>query len=169
MRRSASQPAEPQAVSTLLRSQLRCPKCHDLISSIHRHDFRTCECGALSLDGGRDYLRVMASDEVMALMTDDEERAKIDCSISISGEHNTASAAVALKVYKALWVASVEGTEPASAVAVRDATGFIGNRQLVPYKSVLAYLKMFCDDGGPVRQSSRGFLPTVPLHERPDA
>lgn len=35
----------------------RCKLCHDTIHSYHRHDFRTCKCGAISVDGGLDYLR----------------------------------------------------------------------------------------------------------------
>lgn len=49
-------------MATLLRSQIECGECGELIASIHRHDFRTCGCGATSIDGGRDYLRVLAKD-----------------------------------------------------------------------------------------------------------
>ncbi len=164
---------EPQPVSTLLRSQLRCPKCDDLISSIHRHDFRTCECGALSIDGGRDYLRIAADDEVMALFMDEDERQKINQSISISGEHNLASAAAALAVYKALWAASARGKHAVSTPEVVDATETVGNGQRMPRKSVEAYLKMFADADGPVKRepyrNGSVWTPLVPLHERPDA
>jgi len=34
-----------------------CKKCHDFIVSKHRHDFVTCQCGAISVDGGQAYLR----------------------------------------------------------------------------------------------------------------
>lgn len=46
-------------MSTVLRSQIECPSCHQIIASLHRHDFRSCRCGAVSLDGGRDYCRVL--------------------------------------------------------------------------------------------------------------
>lgn len=36
---------------------IECPKCKDRIWSRHRHDFRKCKCGAVFVDGGRDYLR----------------------------------------------------------------------------------------------------------------
>ena len=39
------------------RNSARCCECGDEIVSAHRHDFRHCTCGALSVDGGRDYLR----------------------------------------------------------------------------------------------------------------
>jgi hypothetical protein len=37
----------------------RCLKCGDLLESKHRHDFITCSCGCLSLDGGLAYRRVL--------------------------------------------------------------------------------------------------------------
>lgn len=159
-------------MAALLRSQLECPKCHDLISSIHRHDFRTCKCGALSIDGGRDYLRVSATEEVMALLADEGERAKIDRSISIDGPHNNESAGLALAVYKALWAASSSGTHAATTAAVHAAVD-----RKITRSALMAYLKMFAaDEDGPVQkfvgdEHPKGFtwLPTVPLHMRDDA
>jgi predicted RNA-binding Zn-ribbon protein involved in translation (DUF1610 family) len=34
-----------------------CLSCGDKIVSKHRHDFVTCTCGAVSVDGGQEYLR----------------------------------------------------------------------------------------------------------------
>lgn len=34
-----------------------CLKCNETIESTHRHDFVTCSCGNLSVDGGHSYLR----------------------------------------------------------------------------------------------------------------
>jgi hypothetical protein len=154
-------------MAVLLRSQLVCPKCDDLVSSIHVHDFKQCRCGALAMDGGRDYLRMAVSDEVRELFSGPDGLKPWDRSISIAGEHNNASAAAALIVYKALWEASEGGTKPAAGATVRFRTANFGRQ--MPYKSVLAYLSMFCDEDGPVERTSRGFLPKVPLHERPDA
>lgn len=36
---------------------IECPKCLDRIWSRHTHDFRYCKCGAVYVDGGRDYLK----------------------------------------------------------------------------------------------------------------
>ena len=36
---------------------LQCPKCKDRIYSRARHDFRTCTCGLIFVDGGFDYVR----------------------------------------------------------------------------------------------------------------
>ena len=35
----------------------RCKLCNDTIVSTHRHDYQTCDCGNLSVDGGIDYIR----------------------------------------------------------------------------------------------------------------
>ena len=41
----------------LLQNQVRCKKCGDEPYSKHRHDFVSCKCGAVSVDGGMDYIR----------------------------------------------------------------------------------------------------------------
>ncbi|WP_445321713.1 DUF7695 domain-containing protein [Oceanobacillus sp. HCA-5259] len=38
-------------------NRVRCKKCDDIIESIHSHDFKRCKCGAIFLDGGKDYQR----------------------------------------------------------------------------------------------------------------
>ena len=40
---------------TLNRAQ--CRSCRDVITSESLHDFRTCRCGKVSVDGGLAYLR----------------------------------------------------------------------------------------------------------------
>lgn len=39
-------------------SYLKCLLCRDVIESKHRHDYVTCKCGAVSLDGGTAYSRI---------------------------------------------------------------------------------------------------------------
>jgi len=36
---------------------LKCPNCGDIIYSRARHDFISCSCKSVSLDGGFDYIR----------------------------------------------------------------------------------------------------------------
>ena len=36
-------------------NKVRCNKCQSVIESKHRHQFVTCECGHVSVDGGKDY------------------------------------------------------------------------------------------------------------------
>ncbi len=41
----------------ITRNALVCMDCDDLIESKYRHDFVSCKCGAIFVDGGHDYLR----------------------------------------------------------------------------------------------------------------
>lgn len=41
----------------IIKNQVKCLKCGDIIESKNRHDFVTCSCGNVSVDGGKDYLR----------------------------------------------------------------------------------------------------------------
>lgn len=41
----------------ILKNAVRCNRCGDIIESTHRHDFKTCSCGCVSVDGGLDYIR----------------------------------------------------------------------------------------------------------------
>jgi len=41
----------------IMTNKIKCKKCEDIIESTCRHDFRLCKCGAVSVDGGTDYLR----------------------------------------------------------------------------------------------------------------
>ena len=38
-------------------NKIRCKHCNDIIESKHRHDFVSCSCGAVAVDGGTTYLR----------------------------------------------------------------------------------------------------------------
>lgn len=42
---------------TIIRNRCKCAKCGDVIESKYRHDFVTCKCGAIAVDGGKDYLK----------------------------------------------------------------------------------------------------------------
>ena len=41
----------------IVENTVICLSCGDKIVSKHRHDFVTCTCGAVSVDGGQEYLR----------------------------------------------------------------------------------------------------------------
>lgn len=41
----------------ILVNKIKCKKCGDVIESKSRHDFKSCICGAVSVDGGLDYIR----------------------------------------------------------------------------------------------------------------
>ena len=41
----------------ILCNKIKCKKCGDIIESKNRHDFVTCKCGSVAVDGGNSYLR----------------------------------------------------------------------------------------------------------------
>jgi hypothetical protein len=43
----------------ILRNSIKCNHCNDEIESKHRHDFVTCKCGKIGVDGGKDYKKTM--------------------------------------------------------------------------------------------------------------
>lgn len=47
----------------IIANKIRCIKCGDIIESEHRHDFKFCQCGAVAVDGGKDYLRRVGNRE----------------------------------------------------------------------------------------------------------
>lgn len=44
-------------MNKIIKNQAQCLLCGDVIESKNRHDYVTCSCGNLSVDGGTDYLR----------------------------------------------------------------------------------------------------------------
>lgn len=59
----------------ILRNRAKCLKCGEIIESKHRHDYVTCKCGNLAVDGGRDYLKRNFQDYSMV----EELSCKPDC------------------------------------------------------------------------------------------
>ena len=41
----------------IIRNMIKCNKCGEIIESKSTHDYVTCKCGAVAVDGGHDYLR----------------------------------------------------------------------------------------------------------------
>ena len=41
----------------IIRNAIKCNTCGDIIESVYTHDFKTCSCGRVSVDGGHGYLR----------------------------------------------------------------------------------------------------------------
>jgi formylmethanofuran dehydrogenase subunit E len=48
-------PKEPKY--KIITNKAQCKKCGDIIESLYRHDFQSCKCRAIFVDGGLDYLR----------------------------------------------------------------------------------------------------------------
>jgi hypothetical protein len=43
--------------TVVVTNEARCLSCKDVIQSLHRHDYNSCSCGNLTVDGGHDYLK----------------------------------------------------------------------------------------------------------------
>lgn len=59
----------------IVSNQIKCLKCGDTPYSSHRHDYRTCKCGAVAVDGGAEYLRRIGDPELiqdMSIFVEDE-------------------------------------------------------------------------------------------------
>lgn len=41
----------------IVRNAARCLSCGDEVESVSTHDFQSCSCGNIFVDGGRSYLR----------------------------------------------------------------------------------------------------------------
>ena len=54
----------------IIQNAVTCLGCGDFIVSKHRHDFVTCTCGAISVDGGQAYLRRVGSSLAEGTYTD---------------------------------------------------------------------------------------------------
>lgn len=54
---------EENTITICVSNKAKCRKCEDIIESKHVHDFVTCKCGAISVDGGLDYLRRIGEHE----------------------------------------------------------------------------------------------------------
>lgn len=46
----------------IIRNSAKCKLCNDEIESKHRHDFVSCSCGEIFVDGGKSYIRRGAKD-----------------------------------------------------------------------------------------------------------
>ena len=58
----------------IIRNAAQCVKCGDIIESNHRHDFVSCSCHAIFVDGGMDYIRIGGNVEDIILMTEYQEK-----------------------------------------------------------------------------------------------
>lgn len=41
----------------ILLNQIKCKNCKDIIISHHTYDYKTCKCGGINIDGGKEYIR----------------------------------------------------------------------------------------------------------------
>lgn len=50
-----------ETLTVNLKNTVTCYGCGETITSLTRHDFQTCKCGAISVDGGFDYVKRSAA------------------------------------------------------------------------------------------------------------
>ena len=41
----------------IVKNRARCINCGDVIESTSTHDIKSCSCGSVTVDGGKDYIR----------------------------------------------------------------------------------------------------------------
>ena len=68
----------------LVVNRAQCLNCGDVLISKHRHDYVSCCCGSLSLDGGLDYLKrsyINAGDVLELSLYTDSPWEEIRCNV----------------------------------------------------------------------------------------
>mgnify|MGYP004555835943 FL=1 len=44
-------------------NKIKCKKCEDIIESKNTNDYKRCSCGAVAIDGGKDYLKRIGNEK----------------------------------------------------------------------------------------------------------
>lgn len=47
----------------IISNKIKCKKCGDIIESKSINDYKKCSCGAVAVDGGKDYLKRIGNEE----------------------------------------------------------------------------------------------------------
>ncbi len=47
----------------IISNKIKCKKCGDIIESKSTNDFQRCSCGAVAVDGGKNYLKRVGNEE----------------------------------------------------------------------------------------------------------
>lgn len=55
-----------------VKNRAKCKLCQSIIESFHTHDYVSCKCGEISIDGGDQYCRALAKNWENFLRVDDE-------------------------------------------------------------------------------------------------
>ena len=90
----------------LVQNQVRCNKCGDEPFSAHRHDFKSCKCGNVSVDGGLSYTRRLSNDfssvTELSMSLEESVIADITDAVKWGRETNRNDFGIALAVLRAL-------------------------------------------------------------------
>ena len=47
----------------IISNKIKCKKCENIIESKSTNDYKRCSCGAVAVDGGKDYLKRIGNEE----------------------------------------------------------------------------------------------------------
>ena len=47
----------------IINNKIKCKKCGDIIESKSINDYKRCSCGAVAIDGGKDYLKRIGNEK----------------------------------------------------------------------------------------------------------
>ena len=47
----------------IISNKIKCKKCGDIIESKSTNDYKKCSCGAVTVDGGKDYLKRIGNEK----------------------------------------------------------------------------------------------------------
>lgn len=47
----------------IISNIIKCKKCGDITESKSTNDYKRCSCGAVAIDGGKDYLKRIGNEE----------------------------------------------------------------------------------------------------------
>tara|TARA_R110000851_G_scaffold187318_1_gene337190 strand:- start:72113 stop:72430 length:318 start_codon:yes stop_codon:yes gene_type:complete len=74
----------------ILSNQMHCLMCDDRPYSAHRHDYQSCKCGQISVDGGMQYLRRTITEgaqcKEMSIVITDEQYEAIEFEVNTAKE-----------------------------------------------------------------------------------
>ncbi len=57
-------------VGNIWNNSAKCLKCNEVIRSTNKHDYRACSCGAIAIDGGSWYVKMVGNQEDCKLLTE---------------------------------------------------------------------------------------------------
>lgn len=89
----------------IVQNEIQCRLCNSIIYSAHRHDYRSCRCGAVAVDGGMDYLRRVGDPENIierAFYLDETVITNITAAVTWGKDNNRNDYGIALAVFRAL-------------------------------------------------------------------
>lgn len=55
------------------KNKAKCRICGDILESKYVHDFQTCECGSIFIDGGNEYWRYGGKDNLIRVYEERED------------------------------------------------------------------------------------------------